>query len=298
MAKPSTALAPRELNKYLLERTDQLAEWCKPNGLDPQSLRRLAVRDSMNPESKLGQCDPRSIYLALCDAAQLGLEPSGLGGDAYLVPFWDKKANSYLATLMPGWQGLAKLARRSGSVIGIWSYVVREGDEFDVQLGTEPRVMHKPRSSSGEVIAAYAVAEKAQGRPHFEVLWKADIDKIRKSSRGKDRGPWSDWYGEMARKSAVRRLCKYLPKTRELAVAIAADGLADAGDYNGYRRALDSDREPDFDAPQPSKKAVGAQAVKDAIGVTEDTELSDCENCGVPVEGQTVCDACARELEL
>jgi hypothetical protein len=54
-------------------------------------------------------------------------------------------------------------------------------------------------------------------------MTKAEVDAIRKRSRAGSSGPWVTDYAEMARKTVVRRLAKYLPLSVELADAIVAD---------------------------------------------------------------------------
>ena len=55
--------------------------------------------------------------------------------------------------------------------------------------------------------------------PQIEVLTPADIEYAKSVSKtgNKGWGPWKDRYEEMARKTAVRRLAKYLPLSPELA---------------------------------------------------------------------------------
>lgn len=298
----SQAIVLRDMNQYLIQGSDKIAEWCEETGLQPSTLRRLAIREAMKSESKLALCRPDSILLALCDAAQLGLEPSGLGGEAYLVPFYNKDLRCHLATLMPGFRGLSKLARRHPDVLDIWAFVVRIEDEFVVELGTEPCIHHVPRfcgnpDDPASVQAVYAVAKIRDSLPHFEILWKPDIERVRKCSKKPDSGPWRDWYDEQARKSAIRRLSKHLPRQRVLDAALSATNALDAGDYNGYRRALDAakEEEPGFDeVPEPEQQ--GAQAVKDALDTGDPDEIGECAGCGGPImSDQEHCDACAAE---
>jgi hypothetical protein len=56
------------------------------------------------------------------------------------------------------------------------------------------------------------------------VLTVAEVEKVRKVSKTGDRGPWKDWYSEMARKTAARRLFKQLalPDLSERAAAVLA----------------------------------------------------------------------------
>jgi len=56
------------------------------------------------------------------------------------------------------------------------------------------------------------------------VLPKADVEQIRrKSSKAPDSPAWKNYPGEMAKKCAIRRLCKTLPLTIEAREAIEVD---------------------------------------------------------------------------
>jgi hypothetical protein len=72
---------------------------------------------------------------------------------------------------------------------------------------------------------------KLQGGGHqFEVLSIADVEKARASSRARGAdSPWATHWDEMAKKTAVRRLFKYLPVSIELQKAVGIDEQAEAG---------------------------------------------------------------------
>jgi hypothetical protein len=80
-----------------------------------------------------------------------------------------------------------------------------------------------------ELVAAYAVARLKNAEPVFEVMHKDDIEKIRRRSKAADSGPWVTDYDEMAKKTVLRRLCKYLPLSTELTAAVAKDEYAERG---------------------------------------------------------------------
>jgi recombination protein RecT len=63
------------------------------------------------------------------------------------------------------------------------------------------------------------------------VLDVEDIEAVRKRSKSRDFGPWATDYDAMARKTCIRQLFKLLPKSAELARAVAHDGAVrrDAG---------------------------------------------------------------------
>ena len=67
------------------------------------------------------------------------------------------------------------------------------------------------------------MAKLKDGSIEVEVLKPADIEKIRGVSRSKDKGPWVDWWEEMAKKSSIRRLSKRLPLNTDLDDLIRRD---------------------------------------------------------------------------
>ena len=50
-----------------------------------------------------------------------------------------------------------------------------------------------------------------------------EIEKVRKVSRAANKGPWVDWWEEMARKTVLRRLSKRLPMSTDLDDLIRRD---------------------------------------------------------------------------
>jgi recombination protein RecT len=203
---------------------------------------------------KLLNCTPASIVRALIDAAELGLEPSGLMGSAYLVPYRNKKTRRDEAKLIPGYRGLIGLARRSGEVRTVEAQMVRERDVFDYAYGTNKFLDHRPYLNrdgargedsidergetvpgrlldGGRYIAAYAIAVLSTGEPQFHVMSIDQVDAIRRRSKAADDGPWVTDYPEMGRKTPTRNLLKYLPLsvvelTRALELEDEAEGEA------------------------------------------------------------------------
>lgn len=180
---------------------------------------------AISRQPALLNCTQESVILAVTQAATLGLEPTGVLGSAYLVPYKTE------CQLIIGYRGLIDLARRSGQIRSIEARVVREGDRFTCTYGLEPKLEHEPdwSSAEGELRFAYAVARLADGSVQYEVMSKAQIDKVKAGSKAGRSGPWVDHYEEMARKTVIRRLAKYLPLSVELADALEHENRLDAG---------------------------------------------------------------------
>lgn len=192
-----------------------------PKAITPERFVRL-VMTQVRTNRDLMRCDQASFLGAVMTAAQLGLEFDARQL-AYLIP--RKIKGQWRATAMIGYRGYIELARRSGQVRDVQAHVVYERDEFVVEYGDTPRIIHKPTLTGerGGPIAAYAVAFYKDGGTTAIALRKDEIEKRRGRSAAGDKGPWATDWDAMARKTAVRALAAYLPQTPELANALALD---------------------------------------------------------------------------
>lgn len=219
------AKMPRERQfPALLEQFKTEIARALPRHLNPDRMSRIALT-CFRQNPKLSQCQPASVFAAVIQASQLGLEP-GLLGQCYLIPYKDE------CTLQIGYQGLVDLVRRTGRVKRIESHVVRDGDTFTYRTGLQTVLEHEPKldGDAGEMRLAYAVAEFSDGGFHVEVMTRAQIEGIRDRSQNVQNArkwnketPWDTDTEEMWRKTLLRRICKYLPRSPELATAIALD---------------------------------------------------------------------------
>lgn len=240
----SAEVALRPQDKYLsIVKSEGLARQMAQSVMDndPQYVKRVAAYMA-NAALKLPllyNATKDSIIKAMLDCCAYGIEPNGR--DAYVLPY--KSKAGVQAQLIISYQGYITLAMRSGLVASIRAELVCENDTFTWVNGHIDHMIDwlKPR---GEMKAVYAVALYKDGHEQSAVLTKADVDDVRARSKSKDYGPWVTDYGEMAKKTAVRRLAKYLP----LSPAVAA--------------VIDADDEQNFDFSQPVTPAVPHAAEK------------------------------------
>lgn len=226
--------------------------------MTPERLAKLAaVSAGRNP--LLVQCfedSPQTVLRCFLTASQLGLEPDSPLGLCYLVPF-KNKFEKYEAQFIIGYRGLISLARRSGEIISIESRVVHEKDAFDCVYGLEAKLEHKPSMDAdpGKLVAAYAIAKLRDGGVQYEIMFKSEIEKIRaRSKAGNSKySPWATDYEEMARKTVVRRLCKYLPISVETAQAMEAEKVQEEGGFSEIDIDTGYAELPEAQAQEPSK---------------------------------------------
>lgn len=161
-----------------------------------------------NPD--LLRADRASLLEAALKAAQDGLLPDGR--DGALVMYGSK------VQWMPMIAGILKKVRNSGELLSISAYVAHEKDRFFYRLGDDETIEHEPflDGDPGKPRIVYAVAKTKDGGTYREVMTVSEIEKVRSVSKAKNAGPWTQWWGEMARKTVLRRLAKRLPMSTDL----------------------------------------------------------------------------------
>lgn len=207
-----------------------------PKHMTADRMARIVLTD-MRRVPKLMECTQQSLAGAIMAAAQLGLEPGNGLGHAYLLPF-DKRAKvqgqwQTVATecqLIIGYRGMIDLARRSGQIVSLSARTVYEKDHFVYRYGLDETVEHIPADGErGRLTYVYAVAKLKDGGVQFEVMSRSEIEAVRAKSKAGTSGPWVDHFDEMAKKTAIRRLFKYLPVSVEMARAVTMDEQGEAG---------------------------------------------------------------------
>lgn len=211
-----------------------------PKGFNLDRMCRSLI-NAISTTPQLAQCSPASLFLASVRSFSLGLEPNGALKEAYLVPYWNSKKSCFEAQFQPSYIGLQTLARRSGEIAEVYAKAVKENDVFDVEEGTERKIVHKPNYTKdrGKAVCFYAVFRTKDGNVDFEVMSIDEIEAIRNLSKAKDADAWTIHYEEMAKKTVMRRLLKRAPMSIELAAAVAFDNKAAVGDFDGKDDIID-----------------------------------------------------------
>lgn len=181
-----------------------------PKHISVEKFTRVAMTAIQNNAALQG-ADRASLFGAVVRLAQDGLLPDGR--EAAIVMFGKQ------AQAMPMIAGVLKKIRQSGEVSKASAQVVHELDHFVWKLGFDETVEHEPPALDkprGKAIGAYAIAVLKDGSQLLEVMSLEEIEQVRKVSRASGNGPWVTWWGEMARKTVMRRLSKRLPMSTDL----------------------------------------------------------------------------------
>lgn len=195
-----------------------------PSVMTPERFTRITL-SALSATPKLASCTPQSFLGAMMTAAQLGLEPNTPLGQAYLIPFNNRRKGSMECQFQLGYKGLIDLAYRSGEVSIIQAQVVYANDDFSYAFGLDPELKHKPaQGERGEPTHVYAMFKTKDGGYGFEVMSMAEVRAhAKRYSQSYENGPWQTNFEEMAKKTVLKRVLKYAPLKSEFLRAITQD---------------------------------------------------------------------------
>lgn len=197
-----------------------------PSVISAQQFLRLTLNAIQNTKH-LSECSVSSFYASLMQCAQLGLTPN-VNGEAHLIPFKNNKKGYYECQFVIGYKGLMKLARRSGEIASIDAQTVYENDEFVLEYGFEPKLIHKPylKGERGKPTGFYAaVLLKDGGRTSYYMTAKEAeaYGKRYSKSYSMSDSPWKTDFESMAKKSCLRQALKYAPTSTDVESALRTD---------------------------------------------------------------------------
>ena len=210
-------------------------------GMNVQEIKKecsFAIQILNDPKnSYLATSTKESIMKSVVNIASIGLTLNPVAKEAYLIPRKKKIGNEYLVEchLEPSYIGLIKLITNAGSVSNIQTNLVYENDEFNIIYGLNTDFRHIPlfKGSSGNIVGVYSVATLHNGEKQFEYMNREQVEVIREHSeswlsflKAKDKAEkdpkasgtvrtpiWITDEGEMFRKTCLKRMSKYLPRS-------------------------------------------------------------------------------------
>ena len=194
-----------------------------PKHLSPERMQRIYITVFKNSPD-LQACSPASVIKAMLRSAELGLEPDG--GKLHFIP---RGGN---VTVQIGYQGYVELARRTGLIASIEANLVYESDQFEIAYHLDSKFEHRPnlrRAADDKVLGVYAYAKLTTGERLFTWMAFADVEHVRRTSSGNNK-VWQQHWGEMAKKTVIKRAAKMWPSSTEMTLAMETEAEVD-----GYR---------------------------------------------------------------
>lgn len=237
---PTHAPSGRELTKWerALEsskaRFDKLAGEGALVSFEREALFAMQHLTKSDFITKIAAANPRSVFLAMTNAASTGLSLNPVYGLAYLVP------RDGAIKLDISYKGLLQIATDTGSIMWGRAECVYAADTFKYRGPAEPPIYEADpfAEDRGPMRGVFCVAKTDEGDILCGVMTMKQLEEVRSKSdawnHGKEgsRGPWESFPEEMAKKAIIKREQKTWPRTdkhKRLAEAVDIANEAEGG---------------------------------------------------------------------
>jgi recombination protein RecT len=219
------------IEKY--ERTN-LTDLLSGTNITPQKFKQMLVNE-LERNVKLQEAfikNPSSFFASALYCAELNLSPSSLVGE-FLFTVHREQVKPIL-----GYKGLVALLLRSDKVKKIWAEVVYNEDDFEYELGLEPKMVHIPNFNSiktcDNIKCIYACA-KVGDEIMFKVMTLEEIKTIVEILETPSEYYFNDkkdpekW---LLKKVVLKQMSKLMPKEDDrLLKAVSFDDNVEGGGY-------------------------------------------------------------------
>lgn len=201
-----------------------------PKNFNKQRFLQNCMTVLQDGTADFSKCEPKSVIRTLLKGAFLGLD--FFNGECYAIPYGNN------LSFQTDYKGEIKLAKRysSNPIQDIYAKVVREGDDFqEVIENGRQTVSFKPKAfNDGEIIGAFAVCLYKDGGMIYDTMSRSEIEHTRNTfSKASNSKAWKEAYGEMCKKTVLRRLCKLIDLDFDTAEAQQAFEDGSAFDVKG-----------------------------------------------------------------
>jgi len=244
------------LNASLEKQVDAL-----PKEFNKQRFVQNCMTVLQDGQADFSKCAPTSVVRTLLKGAFLGLD--FFNGECYAIAYGNT------VSFQTDYKGEIKLCKRysSNPIKDIYAKVVREGDVFEevIENGNQSINFKPIPFNNGEIIGAFAICLYKDGSMIYDTMSKDEIEHTRKTFSKQASGKaWTNSYGEMCKKTVLRRLCKLIDLNFDTTEAMQAFEDGSAFDVKGTET-----KEPE--------KAVDIMADIDSVDIF-DAEVTEVEN--------------------
>ena len=200
----------------------------------PQKFKQMLINE-LERNTRLQEVflkNPASFFASALYCAELNLSPSSLVGEFFFTISGEK-----IKPIL-GYKGLVALLLRSDKVKKIWAEVVYNEDDFEYELGLEPKMVHIPNFNSvktcDNIKCIYACA-KIEDEVVFKVMTLEEIKTIVEVLETPSEYYFNDkkdpekW---LLKKVVLKQMSKLMPKEDDrLLKAVSYDDNVEGGGY-------------------------------------------------------------------
>lgn len=219
-----------------------------------------AMKTAVQTTPSLASCNRQSLWVAIGKCAADGLMPDGR--EAAIIAY------GQTATYQSMTYGVIKRIKNSGQYSTVLAEAVFPEDKWTYYIDEKGKhYRHEPDMSAertdDRILFVYSViVEKDSGEINMDVMNRAEVEKTRLTASKAANGPgWAKWWGEMAKKTVLRRLSKRVSMTSE---------------FDKFVKSFDEDMGVKLADPKPSS-STGEDFAFESFGSPIEVESSPVE---------------------
>ena len=201
------------------------------NQISPAQFKQVVTSEIKNNPKLLTAFmkNPKSLFASIIYCAELGLSPNSNLGEFFFMT-----DGEYVKPLL-GYKGIIALLNRTGYIKSIWAESVHEGDDFDYELGLEPKLIHKPKDVIRNAFTLeyiYIVVKTLNDEKLFKVMSKSELTNtiaimpVSSDMYFNDSKDPNFW---MLKKIVLKQLAKLLPKDKAGSMGLSIDDKIEGG---------------------------------------------------------------------
>ena len=180
---------------------------CLPKGLNKERFVQNCMTVLQDTKIDVTKVDINSLKRTLVKGAYLGLD--FFNKECYAIVY------NNTVNFQTDYKGEIKLVRKYATrpITDIYAKVVRQGDNFEEKIvdGRATIDFQAMPFNDNPIIGVFAVVIYQDGSLMYETMSKAEVENVRNSySKASNSPAWKNSWGEMAKKTVLRRLCKHI----------------------------------------------------------------------------------------
>ena len=178
-----------------------------PDKFNKQRFLQNCMTVLQDGKTDFSKCEAGTVVRTLLKGAFLGLD--FFNGECYAIPYGNQ------CNFQTDYKGEVKVCKRysSNPIKDIYAKLVREGDVFEerIENGVQSINFNPKPFNDGAIIGAFAVCYYTDGSMLYDTMSLNEIENTRKTySKIPNSKACKDSFGEMAKKTVLRRLCKMI----------------------------------------------------------------------------------------
>lgn len=235
-----------------------------PKEFNKQRFMQNCMTVLQDGQADFSKCEATTVVRTLLKGAFLGLD--FFNGECYAIPYGTQ------CNFQTDYKGEIKLCKRysKNPIKDIYAKVVKEGDVFEEEIKDGRQTVNfKPKSfNDGDIIGAFAIVLYQDGSLMYDTMSKAEIEHTRQTfSKAANSKAWKESYGEMCKKTVLRRLCKLIDL-----------------DFDTAEQCQAFEDGSEFDVKGQSKEKYQAKDIYASKDDAIDTEIHDVDDLGAENE--------------